>query len=154
MNAWRVTKNTWIKQRRQIATEIRLSFWRMKVSFIPCYKINWFWLISEWSIDWKWFQRVRVYYNFSWCYVDSLDVDLYGDLLAVDLNQEMTYPEVKTNGWFSIILLNLLSLSSLQWLDYGDSSEAYFSAACGPRFKLKSWFACHNSTITSLIPLL
>ncbi|XP_020620619.1 CASP8-associated protein 2-like [Orbicella faveolata] len=45
---------------------------------------------------------------------DSLDVDLYGDLLAVDLNQEMTYPEVKTNGWFSIILLNLLSLSSLQ----------------------------------------
>lgn len=26
---------------------------------------------------------------------DSLDVDLYGDLLAVDLNQEMTYPELK-----------------------------------------------------------
>jgi len=26
---------------------------------------------------------------------DSLDVDLYGDLLAVDLNQETTYPELK-----------------------------------------------------------
>ena len=27
---------------------------------------------------------------------DSLDLDLYGDL-SVDLNQEMTYPEVKIN---------------------------------------------------------
>ena len=42
----------------------------------------------------------------SWFYLDSLDVDLYGDLLAVDLNQEMTYPEVKTKGWFC--MLNLL----------------------------------------------
>ena len=58
---------------------------------------------------------------FSWWYLDSLDVDLYGDLLAVDLNQEMTYPEVKiSKNYFKRLgsFLYWICCYLNKWLDY------------------------------------
>jgi len=54
------------------------------------------------------------FFNLSRYSLDSLDVDLYGDLLAVDLNQEMTYPEVTKQKAVSLyLLLSLLNLYML-----------------------------------------
>ena len=55
-----------------------------------------------------------IFLSLNFFYLDSLDVDLYGDLLAVDLNQEMTYPEVKTKGLFCILNLYVISKLTLQ----------------------------------------